>query len=201
MARDTGARPLEGTALCGVSNALFGLGEYEGAAAHAEQALAILRTTGDREFQVYALMILGHSRVELGRLDDAAGSYASALAISRELGLLDMATAPQAPLASVALARGDLGQALGYVEAILGHVAAGGSMDASFELLRIQYTCYQVLAAAHDTRADALLGTARTMLEERAARFTDPQARRRFENITQHREIANAWRFAGFKSS
>ena len=201
LARDTGARPLEGTALCGVSNALFGLGEYESAAAHAEQALAILRTTGDREFQVYALMILGHSRVELGRLDDAAGSYASALAISRELGLLDMATAPQAALASVALARGDLGQALGYVEAILGHVAAGGSMDASFELLRIQYTCYQVLAAAHDTRADALLGTARTMLEERAARFTDPQARRRFENITQHREIANAWRFAGFKSS
>ena len=105
------------------------------------------------------------------------------------------------PLRASRSPRGDLGQALGYVEAILGHVAAGGSMDASFELLRIQYTCYQVLAAAHDTRADALLGTARTMLEERAARFTDPQARRRFENITQHREIANAWRFAGFKSS
>ena len=105
-----------------------------------------------------------------------------------------MATAAQAGLAHVALATGAIDEAIAHVEDILAYFAQGGSADGTEEPLRVYLTCFQVLAAAHDPRAGALLATAHAMLEERAAKIHDPNAQRMFrENIPHHREIAAAW--------
>jgi hypothetical protein len=81
-----------------------------------------------------------------------------------------------------------------HVEDILAHFATGGTTDGTDEPLRIHLTCFRVLEAAHDPRADALLTTMHAMLEQRAAKITDPDAQRLFRNnIAHHREIAAAW--------
>jgi hypothetical protein len=85
-------------------------------------------------------------------------------------------------------------QARAHVEDILTHFAKGGSTDGTDEPLRIYLTCFQVLEAAHDPRADALLTTIHAMFEQRAAKITDPDAQRMFRhNIAHNREIASAW--------
>jgi class 3 adenylate cyclase/tetratricopeptide (TPR) repeat protein len=191
LAREIGSRPMEGVTLLGVGAALFGLRDCEGAVAHARQAIQVLQASQDREFEAYAQLMLGDAQNAMGLRDDAADSYRAALALSRQLGLADMATAPEAALAQVALANGDAAAAMRHVQAILDHVADGGGLERA-ELLRIHYTCYRVLDAASDARADAQLETAQTLLAERAAKISDPDARRLYENIPLHRDIAMA---------
>jgi adenylate cyclase len=62
------------------------------------------------------------------------------------------------------------------------------------EILRVDLTCYQVLHAANDPRADAVLERAHAQLQEQATKITDEAMRRSFlENVPYHREIVAAW--------
>jgi tetratricopeptide (TPR) repeat protein len=192
--RETGDRLGEGISLAVLGSCYIALGENEIAVTHARQGLAILRTIGHRQFEGVALTVLGHALAELGRTDEAEENYRTAIALLCEMGLLNIATSAQAGLARVALGRGNLDGARAHVESILTHFAAGGFTNGPLEPLRVYLTCYQVLAAARDPRADSLLATAHAMLEERAAKITDPEMQRRFrEDIPYHREIASAW--------
>jgi hypothetical protein len=50
--------------------------------------------------------------------------------------------------------------------------------------------CYEVLHAAHDPRAAAVLAVARTELTARAAAFSDPDLQRSFlEQIPTHHKL------------
>jgi NADPH-dependent 7-cyano-7-deazaguanine reductase QueF len=54
--------------------------------------------------------------------------------------------------------------------------------------------CYQVLQANHDPRADRILETAYTLLQERAVKITTRTLHRSFmENVVEHRGIVQAW--------
>ncbi|MCI0478606.1 MAG: hypothetical protein L0Y55_20385, partial [Anaerolineales bacterium] len=64
--------------------------------------------------------------------------------------------------------------------------------DGTDEPFRIYLTCYRVLRANQDARADTILRTAQNLLQERAARISDETARRSFlENVPHHRELTN----------
>jgi Predicted ATPase len=192
--REIGARQSEGIDLATLASCMIGLGEYEGAVTHAQQGLLILRTLRNREYEGYTLLVLGHALAELGRTDAAAQNYGDALALFRDIGVLNAESALHAGLARVAIVEGDAAGARAHVEAILAKLASGAITSGAHEPLRIYLTCYQVLAAAHDPRADALLTTAHALLEERSAKITDPDARRMFrENVTYNRDIAALW--------
>ena len=61
--------------------------------------------------------------------------------------------------------------------------------------LRIYLTCYQVLQANDDPRADRVLITAYDLLQERAAKIDDELLRRSYlENVAAHREIVEEMR-------
>ena len=63
-------------------------------------------------------------------------------------------------------------------------------MHGSKEPFRIYLTCYQVLQAVDDPRAEEILETAYEMLQERAAKIEDESLQRSFlENVPINREI------------
>jgi len=194
LARSFGDRKLEGVALLNLAVVAHYRGDHEGAATHGEQALGIARTIDDRENQAFALTTVGHALAALLRHTEAVEAYDTARDLWRELGVPNIATEPQAGLARVKLAEGNVDGARAHVEALLAYFASGGSTDGTDEPLRIHLTCFRVLEAAHDPRADALLTTMHAMLEQRAAKITDPDAQRMFRNnIAHNREIAAAW--------
>ena len=64
------------------------------------------------------------------------------------------------------------------------------ALHGTWEPLRIYLTCYHVLRAHEDSRADEVLGNAYYLLQERTAKIDDPDLRRSYlENVSYHREI------------
>jgi len=61
---------------------------------------------------------------------------------------------------------------------------------------RAYLTCYQVLRAAGDRRAPALLDVAYGILQEHAARAPENLRRSMLENVPDHRELVREWEAA-----
>ena len=98
-----------------------------------------------------------------------------------------------AGLARVSLAQRQLAQAQAQVEQILAHLQTGDLRGAE-EPFRVYLTCYRVLCATGDSRAQEILDTAHRLLQEWAARISDVAMSRSFlENVAAHREIVDAF--------
>ena len=124
---------------------------------------------------------------------EAAQSYRQAVEIRGELGERNLAIESLAGLARASLGQKDLSLALTHVEEILDHLE-DKTLDGTDEPFRIYLTCYRVLRANQDPRAQDVLAEAHRLLQERAARISDEETRRLFlENVTAHREIVEAW--------
>ena len=167
-----------------------GRGEWETACAMARRALPMKRRQGHREAEAETLLWLGHALSGLGRIDEALDAYRASLAIRDDLGQTALALGARAGMARAELARGETAAALSLVDPILAHLDAGGSLDGTWEPLRIHLTCVDVLEAADDGRRDRALARAAAELEERAARVTDAGDRRTLlEDVPWHRRI------------
>jgi len=86
IARETGDRGIEGSALGNLGNSYSTLGQTGRAIEHYQQALAIARETGDRGIEGSALGSLGNGYADLGQTGRAIEYYEQALAIARETG-------------------------------------------------------------------------------------------------------------------
>jgi tetratricopeptide (TPR) repeat protein len=158
---------------------------------YSQQALLIARELGDRSLEAHTLTHLGHALASLGHLTEAADAYGQALGLRRKLGEHNLAMEALAGLARVAQTQGDLARAQSLVKEILKHLEAN-TLDGAREPLRVYLTCYRVLSAVQDPRAQAILDTAFSQLQEQAAKITDEDMRRSFmENVPVHREILN----------
>jgi adenylate cyclase len=168
-------------------------GDNEGAQEYSQRALEIAENLGIRDEKGYALTNLGHARVGLGDLGGATDVYQNALGLRREIDQPHLTTEPLAGLARVAMIQGDFAQARAYVEEILAHLESG-SLDGTDEPFRVYLTCYRVLHANQDPRAEEILMTAHSLLQERAAKIEDEGLRCSFrENVVAHRQIVAAW--------
>jgi len=169
------------------------LGEDEAALEHSQLALDISQELGDRNSRAYPLTFLGHANMGLDRFAEAEEAYRKAMALRREFGQPHMAIESLAGLARVSLARNDLSQALTYVEEILGFLE-DHTLDGTEEPFRVNLTCYRVLQAKQDPRAQEILNTTHGLLQEQANRLSDEELRRSFlDNVTAHREILDEW--------
>jgi hypothetical protein len=187
------------------------MGDGEAALAYSRQGLHLARETGTgtgfRDMEAGALTVLGDVLAEAKQWTQAVTAYREAADLFRALGLTNLSLEPLAGLARVASAQGTrqeadsvpadegtLAQAQGYVEEILAYLEGGGSAEGTDEPLRIYLTCYQVLKANHDPRAQNLLTIAHELLQERAANILDAGAQRSFlENVPYHRAILDAF--------
>ena len=161
---------------------------------HAQRGVLSAQETGCRDPRAQALTVLGHALAGLGRQADAAGAYRRALALRRDLGQSHLLPEPLAGLARVAEACGDRAGALAHVEEILCCLETYPELYGTWEPLRVYLTCYRVLRAGEDPRAEEILDAAYRLLQERAARIEDERLRRSYlENVAAHREIIAAW--------
>jgi hypothetical protein len=147
--------------------------------------------------QAHALTCLGHALVGLGDLDGAGEAYAQSYDLRRALHQRNYAVEALAGLARVSYARGDLEQASTHVARILSYLHRH-SLDGTVEPFRIYMTCYQILQAHGDPRAEHILSQAHRQLQERVSKIGDGTLRRSFlESVPAHREVINAYQLAG----
>jgi predicted ATPase len=188
LCRDFGERWVQSKILVALGLVCHFEGEDETARGYAQRALE----NGPAPYhlgQGQSSLVLGHA---LAGLRDGAGAiatYRQALDRYRQSGFLNNPMEALAGLARVALAQGDKLQALEHVEAILHHLRAH-TLDGTFEPFRVYLTCYRVLKANEDTRAEEELRTAYQLLQERAAGIEDDRLRHSFlEKVPSHREL------------
>jgi tetratricopeptide (TPR) repeat protein len=190
LCRQVGQHQSEGIVQINLALVRSCQGNAEGARACAQAALQLLRLAADRLGQAAALRVSGHAELALGEPERARASFAESRELFEELGLPHLAIESIAGQALQTLSCGDVGTALGFVEEILIRQTAGASLSGTDEPLRIGLVCHQVLAAAGDSRAEAVLATACTELQSRAASISDPSLRRTFlEQVPWHREL------------
>jgi tetratricopeptide (TPR) repeat protein len=191
---EIGNRMGQGAAFENLGTTALDQGDYHAARAYFERALAVFREIGHRRAEGVTLTQLGNALAGLGELAEAARAYQQAVALWREVGLQGMALVPQSGLARVALAQGDLAQAQSHIVPILEFLDAGRGPELSL-MRQIRYlypTCYRVLKASQDPRAEEILETAYQLLQEQAAKTPDEETRRAFlEDIAWHRQIVS----------
>jgi tetratricopeptide (TPR) repeat protein len=190
LSREIGSRRDEGIALNNIGDILCYQGDYAGARERLAQALCVGQSIGDRANQGYIMANMGRALVGLEHWAEAAAAYQQALALRQELGQQNLAIECLAGLATVSLAQDDLAQAQTLVEEILNYP----DLEDVGELLEVYLTCYHVLRAGQDPRAQTILEKAHHLLQEEAAKIADEEMRRSFlENVPAHREIMEAW--------
>ena len=164
--------------------------------------MLIANELGSRDVQAYALKNQRHAFSCLRRLAEAAYAYRQALDIRRELGEPKLATALLAGLARISLTEENQTQAQAYVQEILSFLeqnipasGSGDALDGTDAPLRVYLTCYRVMDATQDPRAQRLLIAAHNLLQERAGKIRDKLLLRSYlEDVTPHREIIAAYR-------
>jgi DNA-binding SARP family transcriptional activator len=168
------------------------LGDPDRALILAEQSLA--KSNQLLSLHTAALKNMGHALTGLQRWDQAQQNFQQAISHYTQLGQPHLATEPLAGLAQIALVRGDLETALGFVEEILQNMHKN-LLQGLDRLLWVYLTCYQVLHQKQDTRALDVLESAYTLLNKRAASIMDDGLRSSYyENIPENHQISKLWR-------
>ncbi|MCE7985033.1 MAG: hypothetical protein DYG89_27990 [Caldilinea sp. CFX5] len=137
-------------------------------------------------------LILGHTRAAVAQWAGAAAAFQQALAAFQQFGKQALAAEPQAGLAQIALAQGDLAGARAQIEAILPVLAEqphAGYNNPFF----IYLTAYRVLAANDDPRAAPLLQQGYDLLQQAAAALDEESRRRFLAAVPSHRALVAAY--------
>jgi len=194
IAREIGDRLGECRALANLGLLSHQMGDDKVARELSQKGLRIAQEIGSRRWQGYALTNLGHTLEGLEHMAETADAYQQALDMRRESGEPHLAMESLSGLARVSLAQGDLQLAQAQVKEILDYLETN-TLDGTDEPFRVYLTCYRVLRANQDLRAQDILNKAHCLLQEQAAKISDEGLRRSFlENVAVHREIIRAWK-------
>jgi len=156
-------------------------------------AIEKAKEIGDQEIEASALLIYGHSLVASGNLGDARDIYHQSLSIRKSMDQVHLLPEPQAGLARIALLENKTEEALEIVDQIL-RVCEDYDMNGCEEPLRVYLTCFRVLEANHDPRAEGILKKAYALLEQRASMIEELYLRKSFLEIVEvNREISQAF--------
>lgn len=178
-----------------LSHALLALWEedYATAGQRAAGVLGAARSAPYPPLEPPALILLGYAALGQGLARDAAVAFRAALDLRHEGGYLHTLAEPLAGLALALLAEGDHAAALVQAEAALAHLRADGTAAGAQDPLRIWRACHEVLVAAGDPRADAVLADAYGQVQKLATQIVGEDTRRLLEQAPHHRAILAAW--------
>ncbi len=193
LAGGVGQRGLEGMILINLALATCHDGRPAEALAHAEAARALLQAAGNRWAEAAALRVMGQCELAQGRPAPAAAWLADAQARFQALKLGALAIEAAALLAEARLAEGRREDAAALADAVLAALDGGLSIEGCEEPMRVHLSCWRVLRALGDTRAEARLKAAQAQLLDRASRVRDPAQRERFlRRVPDHRALLQA---------
>jgi len=170
------------------------LGSYANALQYHEQAMNLFREIDEPIGIGYTLTDMGDVFTHMKEWKKAAKYLLEAIEIREVLNQPHMAMESRAGLARVVLAQGKSAEALQHIELILDYLNSGHTLEGAEQIFRIYLTCYQVLLANHESRAEELLESAYIQLKEQAGKITDQVLQQSFlENVPWHREIVQLW--------
>lgn len=157
------------------------------------KALDIAKVIDVESTERFAYLHLGNILTSLGNYDKARDCYSKCLKMTNTMGQTYLIPEIQAGQARVSMLEGKLDEAVIYVEKILDYLKEH-NLDGTDEPMRIYLTCYQVLDAVDDPRADELITQAQSILMARADRITDDVMRKSYlENVEANKEILQAY--------
>jgi tetratricopeptide (TPR) repeat protein len=192
--KSIGDKRQEGIVLGNLAISLTWERNYATAEVYFQQALALLREVGDRRVEAYSLHDIGWLRFEMGYFAEAAEYFQEALALRESLNAEHTAVEDRAGLARVALVQGETAAGMAQLEKVLEFLQENPTLGGAAYPFRVYLICYQVLSASEDGRANEILFRAHEMLQERAAKVSDPAMRRSFlENVPDHRALLAAY--------
>jgi class 3 adenylate cyclase/tetratricopeptide (TPR) repeat protein len=201
IAEGAGDRIATSTARVNLAWVSAARGDWQSARNHAEHGIRMKRRQEHVEAEAEALLWLGHALTGLGVLEDASAAYQESLAIRRRLGQTALGLGAEAGLTRVALSEGDTAKAMGHAEVILDHLDRGGTLEGTWEPLRIHLAVADALRTARDPRFRRVLRRAHDLLLHGAEKIPDPDDRMLFlEAVPWHRtilELEQAWRDEG----
>lgn len=167
-------------------------GEPTQALVYATQAWQIGKSYG-AIVHACCLVLLGHAQTYLHHFGEASSAYSQAINLCTKLGRSDMAAEAQAGLAEIAYRQGDWPQAQRLVETILPVLAEKQQVGID-EPFYTYLSCFRVLTANHDGRAESILQTAYALLQRYAGHIADGGLRRSFwENVPVHHTLYQAY--------
>ncbi|MBN1484574.1 MAG: tetratricopeptide repeat protein [Chloroflexia bacterium] len=189
IAQAIGDLAVEGLATTGLALLALQLGKPAQARELAESGLELSVQAGEHGSRAYALTSLAQILARQGQLQQSVRTYRRAIRVRLEVDQPHLAVEPQAGLAEALEAQGERAAALEQVGQIL-HFLQENELTGAQEPLQIYLSCYRVLAAAGDPRAEPLLEEAYLLLQEHAGRIPAGPDRESFlQNVAANREI------------
>jgi tetratricopeptide (TPR) repeat protein len=192
LSRAVTSRASAAMALRGQSLLAHYQGDDQRARRCAEEARELARAAGLRREERLALRLLGHALLGLGELPAALVAYQQVAELDEALGVSHLHAETVTDLVRVELARGDTARAAARV-AIFLPMLEQGTLVGLEEPVLAYLSCYQVLRAVCDPRAEMVLAAGHAFLQERATQFADAQRARFLGNLPAHRDLLAAW--------
>lgn len=180
IARTIRARGEEGWILASMALLAYVQSDYATARKHSLDALEMAQTSGESSTEGDAWTCLGHALAGMNLLAEATKAYTQACELWREMEMESRLVEAQAGLAQVALKQGNLGQAMDYVEKIMLYRDDNEAFAGADQPFFIFLTCYEVLHACEDSRAEDIKHAAQNLLVQQADCIADPELRRSF---------------------
>jgi len=178
--RKIGQPDREGLVMVNLGIVALNCGDATGAAEHARRARQLLARTRARRTEAEALRLLGQSLLAQGDAPGAGAVLADAWEMFTSLGFVHLAMETLASRAEAALACGDHAAAHLHCSQVLASWTDEGALDGMEEPLRVALTCWRVLHALADPRAEDTRRRGRDLLAARARRIAERPLRRRF---------------------
>ena len=186
---ETGSRSSQGQVEAYLGLLAHHLGDHPSSKQYCQQALE--KVQNHRQSQAFALMVLGHTCRGLGQSAEAKAAYQESIKIRGETGQINLVMESRAGLAGVFLDEGNLDQAADHVNEILRHLE-DSTLEGTEEPFKTTLTCYQVLQAKQDARAQKVLREAYEQLQAQATKIEDEELRHSFlHNVVANRGIVN----------
>ncbi len=180
----------EGLAFAGRGWAAHDAGNDDASRIYSDQALRLADKANAGEARVIALVSLGNALAGKAHWSDASAAYQEALPLCRRFEWHHYVVSAQAGLADIALSQKEPHGAMAYAREILRHIEAYPALHGTFDPMHMYLTCYRVLSAVDDSRAEEVLHTAHGLLQAWADKIEDEDLRRSFlENVPANREI------------
>lgn len=158
----------------------------------ARQALTYAHAMGSSQHRSLPLLALGDACFALGHTGEALAAYDELLALARAQHNPQPLVVALVGIARCRLAEDGMSDARVAVDEVL-RITDWGTLGCLWEPLRVAATCYEVLRAVDDRRADDVLRDAAALLEQQSRGIADPERRRRFrEQVAAHRTLLAA---------
>ena len=192
LARETGNRFQKGLSFQNLGWVENDLKDFTRALDYYENALKTTQAIKDIEGEGDSLIGLGDALAGLEKWDAAIKSYSEAIRVFDKFDADWGVAGSRSGLARVALAQGNEAGALELVDGILDFLSRDEGL---FESIRESYlTCFKVLEATRDPRANIVLEKGYTKVRAIADKIQDRKMRQSFlENVPYNCELMRLW--------